>query len=72
MKSFEHEGKGYLQSAEELSSRSYFLGAFASICISALFFVTGRRSIAYFIGLWAPTILIMGLFAKTLRPGKEM
>lgn len=71
MKPMEQEGKSYLASMEEISSQTYFLSTLATIGLSAMFFITGRRSIAYFIGLWAPTILIMGLFAKMLHPGRE-
>ena len=63
--------EGYLQTMENLPSQTYFIGALASIGLSALFFLAGRRSIAYFIGLWAPTILSFALFYKLLRPSHE-
>lgn len=43
---------------------TFGLGA---IAVSWLFLVGGRRDIANFIGLWVPTILIMGLYNKLVK-----
>lgn len=61
----------YTAAMETLPSQIYLLGALGSIAMSALFFLSGRRSLAYFVGLWAPTILSFALFYKLLRPSRE-
>lgn len=45
-----------------------FLGlALGSMALSLVFMATGRRDTANFIGQWAPTILIMGLYNKSVK-----
>ncbi len=40
-----------------------FLGlAFASMAASAALVITGRKQLGNFVGQWAPSILIMGLY----------
>lgn len=38
----------------------YAAGAVISILISFVLYVTGRRETGIFVGLWAPTILLLG------------
>jgi hypothetical protein len=49
-----------------------FLGvAFGAMAASAALVLTGRKQIGNFVGQWAPSILIMGLYnklAKEMRP----
>jgi hypothetical protein len=51
-----------------------FLGlALGSMALSLAFMLTGRRQAANFIGQWAPTILIMGLYNKVVKQqGSDM
>jgi hypothetical protein len=45
-----------------------FLGlALGSMALSLAFMAAGRRDTANFIGQWAPTILIMGLYNKLVK-----
>jgi len=45
-----------------------FLGlALGSMALSLAFMAAGRRDTANFIGQWAPTILIMGLYNKVVK-----
>jgi hypothetical protein len=37
------------------------------MALSLAFLAAGRRNIANFIGQWAPTILIMGLYNKMVK-----
>lgn len=60
-----------LESIENLPSSVYYGGVFGSILLSMLLFVTGRKHAAIFVGLWAPTILNLGLYNKLLRPSQE-
>jgi hypothetical protein len=51
-----------------------FLGlALGSMALSLAFMLTGRRQAANFVGQWAPTILIMGLYNKMVKQhGSDM
>lgn len=60
-----------LESIENLPSSAYYGGVFGSILLSLLLFATGKRHAALFVGLWAPTILNLGLYNKLLRPSQE-
>lgn len=42
-----------------------------SIVASMILFMTGRKWAALFVGLWPPTIVNLGLFARLLRPSQE-
>lgn len=45
-----------------------FLGlAFGAMAASALLVATGRKELGNFVGQWAPTILIMGLYNKIAK-----
>jgi len=45
-----------------------YLGlAVASMAVSWMLLAGGRRDLANFIGQWAPTILIMGLYNKLVK-----
>jgi hypothetical protein len=41
--------------------------ALASMAASATLMVTGRKQLANFVGQWAPSILIMGLYNKIAK-----
>jgi len=57
-----------IESQTELIPSAAFLGfALGAMALSRLFLATGRRNVAHFIGQWAPTILIMGLYNKTVK-----
>jgi hypothetical protein len=51
----------------ELPSGVFLTLAIGSMAISLLLMMTGRRNLANFIGQWAPTILIMGLYNKLVK-----
>lgn len=60
-----------LETIENLPSSVYYGGVLGSIVISLVMYLTGRRHAAIFVGLWAPTILNLGLYNKLLRPSQE-
>lgn len=60
-----------LESIENLPSSAYYGGVFGSIFLSLFLYATGKRHAAIFVGLWAPTILNLGLYNKLLRPSQE-
>ena len=51
----------------ELPSGTFLGMALGAMAISLLLMLTGRRNLANFIGQWAPTILIMGLYNKLVK-----
>lgn len=59
--------------AEKMTPSSvYMYAAGASILASSILFLRKNRDLALFIGQWAPTFLITGLFFKLLSPkGKD-
>jgi tetrahydromethanopterin S-methyltransferase subunit C len=66
-----HEGK-MTRAVEEQTAKVPSIGylglAFGSMAVSAaLAFGFKRKEVANFIGLWAPTILIMGLYNKIVK-----
>jgi len=64
-----------LESIENLPSSVYYGGVLGSIALSVFLFMSGKRETGIFVGLWAPTILNLGLYNKMLRveikPTKE-
>ena len=51
----------------KLPSDTFLWAAVGSIVLSALLQVTGKRQISNFVGQWAPTILILGLYNKLVK-----
>jgi hypothetical protein len=68
----QHQGKNVARQAEEMPASMYFGIVLASIVVSAILFMTGRRNLGIFVGLWPPTILNMALFSKQLHPSSDM
>ncbi len=60
-----------LESIENLPSSVYYGGVFGSILLSIVLFLSGKKLEGIFVGLWAPTILNLGLYNKLLRPSRE-
>ena len=51
----------------KLPSGAFLSFAIASMAVSAILAISGRRNIANFVGQWVPTILIMGLYNKLVK-----
>ena len=45
----------------------YLTLAIGSMALSLVMMLTGRRNVANFIGQWAPTLLIVGLYNKLVK-----
>ncbi len=60
-----------LESIENLPSSVYYGGVLGSILLAIFLFVTGKKLEGIFVGLWAPTILNLGLYNKLLKPSRE-
>jgi hypothetical protein len=50
-----------------IPSGTFLTAGIGAIALSWLFLAGGRRNIANFIGLWVPTILIMGVYNKLVK-----
>ena len=55
-----------MQMADDIPTEAYLAATGASILLSLLLYLTGKKQAAQFVGLWAPTIINLGLFAKLL------
>jgi len=60
-----------MEKLENLSPTAYLVGVLGSVLLSLGLYASGRRHLGIFVGLWAPTILNAGLFAKMFRPSRE-
>ena len=63
--------RGLMEQIERLPASAYYWGALGSIGLSALLMLFGRKSTSIFVGLWPPTIALLGLFNKQLHPSQE-
>ena len=55
-----------MQMADDIPTEVYLAATGASILLSLVLYLTGKKQAAQFVGLWAPTIINLGLFAKLL------
>jgi hypothetical protein len=66
-----HEGKTTRiieRRTSQVPSGTYLALAIGSMALSAgISFIGKRRELGNFVGLWAPTILIMGLYNKLIK-----
>ena len=53
--------------AQKIPSTPYFFATPGSILVSAGLFAAGKKTASLFVGLWAPTVLNMGMYNKLLR-----
>jgi hypothetical protein len=51
----------------EVPSGTFLSLAIGSMAISLILMLAGQRNVANFIGQWAPTILILGLYNKLVK-----
>ena len=50
-----------------IPSGTFLTFAVGAMAVSLVLMLAGRKNVANFIGQWAPTILIMGLYNKTVK-----
>ncbi|HEY8370089.1 MAG TPA: hypothetical protein VIM86_12330 [Thermodesulfobacteriota bacterium] len=60
-----------MRAGEQAPSKAYMAAVVGSILASLGLFLAGRTAAGIFVGLWAPTILNLGLFNKLLQPSQE-
>jgi hypothetical protein len=51
----------------KVPSGTYLMLAIGSMALSLMMMLTGRKEAANFIGQWAPTLLIIGLYNKLVK-----
>ena len=62
---------GLVERVESLSPRTLVAGAALSVGASLLLRILGRKHDALFVGEWAPTLLLLGLYVKS-REGTSL
>jgi hypothetical protein len=60
-----------MEAQERLPTAAFAIAAGASVVASAILFARKQRDWGLFVGEWAPTFLITGLFYKMLRPSRN-
>lgn len=55
------------QQAAKIPSDVFLFGAIGAMGLSLLFHIGRRREGSRFVGMWAPTLLTMGLYNKAVK-----
>jgi hypothetical protein len=61
----------YLKMMESVPAQAYMSAASASVVLSLLLRLIGKKDAAVFVGQWPTTILLAALTYKLLKPSKE-
>lgn len=51
----------------EVPSMAYLTGAVGSMIVSAALHVSGRKNLSLFVGQWAPSFLLLGIYNKIVK-----
>ena len=71
----EHDGKlskGIEHQAAKLPAESFLWASLATIAASAALQAMGKKETSHFIGQWAPTFLLFGLYNKLAKMARSM
>ena len=60
----------YFRLTDSIPQEGWYWAAMASVGVSALLWLAGKRDWSTFVGQWPPTFLLLGLFHKQLHPGQ--
>ena len=60
------------EQTSRLPSVAYLSLAVGSMVASAAFMIAGKKQVANFIGQWAPSILVIGLYNKLVKVEHEV
>jgi hypothetical protein len=71
MMDLEESKDGMMRAMEAVPTQAYWGLAIGSVVLSAILYMTGRRTSALFVGQWPPTFLALALLYKLLRPSRE-
>lgn len=55
------------QQTAKIPSPVFLVASFLAMTASVTFELTGRRRLSRFVGMWAPTLLIMGVYNKLVK-----
>lgn len=60
----------YFSATERVPEQTWYWASLGSIVSSMVLFFANQRDWSIFVGQWAPTFLLFGLFHKLLRPAR--
>ena len=60
----------YFRLTDSIPQEGWYWVAMASVGVSALLWLAGKRDWSTFVGQWPPTFLLLGLFHKQLHPSQ--
>ena len=60
----------YFRLTDSIPQEGWYWAAMASVGVSALLWLAGKRDWSTFVGQWPPTFLLLGLFHKQLHPSQ--
>lgn len=63
--------KQALRVTDSVPEEVWYWASLASIVTSLLLRLSGKGNAALFVGQWAPTFLLFGLYNKLLQPGQD-
>jgi len=58
----------YFDTTEKVPEQTWYWASLGSILGSMVLFLVHKRDWSIFVGQWAPTFLLFGLFHKLLKP----
>ena len=62
----------YLRMMERVPTQGYLGAALGALGLSALLRLAGKKDAAIFVGQWPPTLILLALVHKLLRPSAEL
>jgi hypothetical protein len=63
--------RDFFSVTDNVSEKTWYWAAIGSIIISAMLKMTKRDDAAIFVGQWAPSFLLFGLFHRLLQPSRS-
>lgn len=60
----------YFRITDQIPDEVWYWSSLASIIASIVLFATDKHDWSNFVGQWAPTFLLFGLFHKLVRPSR--
>lgn len=64
--------QGAWEAMERIPVGAYYFAMVGSIAAALGLYASGKKESAQFVGQWAPTIALLGLMNKLLRPAREL
>jgi lipid-A-disaccharide synthase-like uncharacterized protein len=62
--------KQFFSATNKIPEDTWYLATLGSIIASMVLYFTRKRETSLFVGQWAPTFLLFGLFHKILKPSR--